>query len=659
MTDSAGPSVTGSQEQVHTGTGHIFNFNRENPASLLADLKGKSPRVVAADQLAWLHQRFVHPPGFGDARDYLKRKGTVLLDGKPGSGRNAAARILLYERRDDAGTFHEVETREEGRPRLDPEIVGAGDQLLLNLSGADERLWSEVQDELATFRSTVVERQAHLVVTLPYQRATRLHTDLIDFRVEIGRGPGMDVLQSYLRKSGIPVSETLQPVPALSEHLDNLPPMREIAELAALIETARRRAREQGSFSDWCEHALNAVRDRAGQVAALLAELPSGRQRALLLTTAMLSGAHADDLHHATDQLLRTVNYPKDETPLLERADLAERFAQIKAEADADGTVRFIGLGYDAAVRAHFWNHVPDLRARLREWVGHAVESGRLAQRGRDLLIERFAEQWLRTGPPQALVALVERWTATTRWEPRLRAAAQVLEYGLKDERHGAFFRSAIYNWSGREGLTDELTQVLVGVCAEVLALSHPEQAMVRLHHLARRQREKTTAFEALLVLVRRDHWIRRRMLHRLERGLTSAKWQVDARLFLELSDPALLVSPGPRRAQPLLPDGVVRSQLAAGWAGVFRLLPQHEWNSPLSRWLFAACENDQYSDVFLDVLVAGAAHRPDILGALYTTARDWAAAGADSREDRAEVTARLLHKIGAAQRRRAAAPSL
>jgi hypothetical protein len=114
--------------------------------------------------------------------------------------------------------------------------------------------------------------------------------------------------------------------------------------------------------------------DRGPQVAKHVAAMTGGPQRALLLTTAMLHGAHADAVHSATTLLLHAVDHPMDDRPPLEHADLAMRLEEASAGLTQHGAVRFKELEYDTAVRTHFWDHRPDLREHLGTWVGRTVE---------------------------------------------------------------------------------------------------------------------------------------------------------------------------------------------------------------------------------------------------------------------------------------------
>jgi hypothetical protein len=656
MGDPGHVSVADTRGPVHTGSGLLLNIehlDHGDPATLLADLLGGRPRTVAEDQLHWLYQRFVHPGGFGEARYRLEQKQTVLLDAPPGAGRSAAANILLYELRNATGMFHElVPDSKTGRLRLEPEIVGEGDRLLLDLSRVGEQLWIQAHDLLPSFRDTVTRRRAHLVVVLPHDRVHRLRSDLRAFLVSIDREPGGRVLRSHLRAAGIDVEESRQPVPALSAYLDRQPAMREIADLADLIDGARRTTPPPGGFPDWCKQALHAVQNRDGEAALLVEQLSEGPQRALLLTTAMLHGARADHVHNATELLLDTVKSPHTDPPLLERADLVQRFREIRATTQPDNTVRFAELGFDAAVRTHFWNHLPYLRPHLRTWMLGAVDSRELPAPVRTALVERFAAQCLHTGPPEDLFTLVERWTATPRPHSAiLHAAVETLEHGLRHADHGALFRQKIFDWSRSEGNSNSLTQVLVAVCVTAVAPRHPDQAMVRLHHLARRERRSTGARDTLLDLARADHRLHRLMLARLAHPPIDHYWSTDSTLFLELADPAALTDPA-THSRPLLVDPAVQHNLTSGWADTLRRLSHQEWTPLVALWLARASAQPQYADPLMDILVTAATPRADLLGHLYTAARTGTpAAPEQDQHPSPAVTDRLLRKISIAQR--------
>lgn len=645
MSDPITTRVDRSYGPVHTGAGNLINIS--DPSALLVDSRGRTPLRVAEDELTWLHERFVHPPGFGEARERLEDTGTVLLDGEPGSGRNAAARMLLRELGGGAGRFHEVLPHPENSPRLNPAHIGDGDQLLLDLSTADEQLWREIQGELSSFRSAVRAGRAHLVVVLPHHRVEKHHAAFEPFRAEMARPQEMRLLRTYLRRDGIDHTDATRPPAPLTEYLAGRPPIREIAELAALIQRARNAARGAGGFDQWCATALTAVTARDKDVTQLVSERREGPQRALLLTTAMLHGAHADAIHEATAALLKVARYPEDTRPLLERADLAERFKEIGAETDAGARARFSELGYDTAIRAHFWNHMPDLRGPLRAWVADTVLLPQLGQDDRDGLVGRFAEECLRTGHTDELLSLVAQWASAPRGDARLRSAAHALELGLRHQVHGRAFRKRIYDWS-KQTLSAGLADVLVGVCAEVMAVRHPDEAMVRLHHLARREVRGRAAREALLTLVRADHRLRRLLLFRIARD-TEQDWPADAGLFLDLTEPGPLLDPG-ARVRPLLAETGVRSQLVTGWGAVFRRRPHPDWAGPVRGWLLAAWEHERHRDALLDVLVEGSGGRGDVLGQLYVLTRDWAHAPPEPGDRRTPLVDLLFDKINASQ---------
>ncbi|OPF78601.1 hypothetical protein VT50_0218680 [Streptomyces antioxidans] len=646
MSDSAESQIHDPRGPVHSGLGDQINLIFE---AFGKDRQGRNPRRLAEDQLLWLWQRFVYPNGFGEARHMLAETSTVLLDGAPGSGRTSAARVLLHELRRDVGSFHELLPGEEGESLLVPDLVGDEDRLLLDLAAADESQWTEVLEELPSFHKTVVDHRAHLVVVLPLRRTDRLPVELDRHRVEIFRPRGMEVLLRHLRQDGLQHADRAHSAPAVSDFLSTPRPMREIAEFASLIVRAQAAAPAGESFIDWCEIARAAMADRGPQVAKHVATMTGGPQRALLLTTAMLHGAHADAVHSATTLLLRAVDHPKDDRPLLEHADLAMRLEEVSAGLTQHGAVRFKELEYDTAVRAHFWDHRPDLREHLGTWVGRTVEltDPVLSPDDRRHVVQHLSDQYLRTGRCEELATLAEQWTAVPTTARRLRSATQALERGLLDERHGRSFRDKIYDWSRNSRLGEPLAQVLVEVCAEVIAVQHPDQALVRLHHVARRERRTTRARDALCRLMQEDHRLRRRMLHRLVNRPTS--WSADIDLFLQTSDPAALTHLG-GRAHSLLGETVVRDQLIAGWGTVFGQLPLSTWEKHVRHWLHTACSDEHHTDPLLDILVSGAAGRGEVFGALYATARRAELTAPGGRKHGSALTDLLLRKISTAQ---------
>lgn len=640
MTDAGGgPRIEEIRGAAHTGPGaqhnHFYGSDQPPMARPKVD-----PWRVALEQRSWLKQRFVAPAGFGDAQQRLARVGTtVLLAGPAGSGRRTAAVMLLHGPDDEDTPFIEMSFSmdKENDDVPDPE---EGDRLLLDLSAVSEEAYPRAQELLYSFWGKVEAANARLVAVLPSSDEELLHPRLRQLVAAIGRPRAMAVLRRHLDCDRIHWEPG-----ALEEGelraLDTFA-MRDIQRFANLVAQART-ADPSGAMAGWIRQALGALGNRGAEVTKEVAALDSGPQRALLFVAAMMAGAPADAVFLHTDRLLRLVEHTPDEKPQLERADLAERLKALPVEVDGHGRIRFTSLAYDGAVRAHFWTYFPGLRDRFGAWVEDAVDKPHpaLGLQERRRLVERFTEQSLRTSEWPLLHRLAGEWAADPH---RANEAMAVLELGLTHERHAAGFRAKIYEWATPAGpVQPNLARVLARACGEVMARTHPDQALVRLHHLARRTRGSSEADvrEALFELARHDRRLYAKLLARLWDGLESRRDATpDIRLFLGL------VNPPPTSWVP-------SDALTRGWAGVLAAVPPHWWEPTVGQWLSAAASAPgPTARRLMKVLVSAAWGRVDLLSRLYLVARDWAAAGGQPEEQigRADVAARFWQEIDSAQ---------
>ncbi|NED76893.1 hypothetical protein G3I51_32180 [Streptomyces sp. SID9944] len=637
MTGSFSSFIGEAHGSVHSGDGPQFNFYISAAQRLLNDRERRRPRSIAEEDRRRLHERFVPPPGLQQARDRLRTERTVLVDGLPGSGRRTAALMLLHELPDDRGSLHELpDTTDDDRAlALDPQDVNPGDRLLLDLSSAEEARFLAVQEALSDFRSKVIDRGAHLAVVLPHHLGYLLRSGVRPLMAEIRRPDARRVLAVHLRAHGIVPAEEEVAGPELAAFLNRVP----IADVAALADGIRRcrdaSAADHG-FPNWLTEALAERHDQASRVAADLSAATSGRHRALLLSLAMFHGATPEIVLTGANNLLRMLSHPPDPTPRLERADLHTELLAIHAESGPNDRIRFRAVGYDRAVRNHFWTYLPDIRRQLRDWLGEHVADPAMPSAVRERAIDRFADQALRTDRPEDLTWLADRWMSSRSPAHLVPQAAQTLALGLHDDRHGRFFRQRIYDWAVSRDTSDQLRQVLVVVCSQTMARSHPDQALVRLHHLARRSRRRgDEAGRNAVDLSRSDDRLYRKMLTRLSDGISSGLWPADLDLFRDLADPIRLIG-----------DPAVRGSLAVGWSGLLRL-PASEWVRVVECWL-TACGDAHYREPVAEVLAAGCGEDSTVAGRLYRTAEEWQRAEPGAR--RADVLSCLLRKLDAAQ---------
>ena len=195
--------VSGNLGPAHAGTGDLHTT--QNFYGPIPDRKRRSPQSQATDDLLWLAQRFVYPAGFGTARHALESHRTVFLEGAPGSGRVAAAKVLLSELDHGAEGFHDLPLEsEENESSFDQSHIGANDRVWVDLSEVAGPVWEQVQPELASLRRTVQERSAYLVAVLP-DGAGNLWPEFSQYRVRIERPPlreDWDVITDFDERRG-------------------------------------------------------------------------------------------------------------------------------------------------------------------------------------------------------------------------------------------------------------------------------------------------------------------------------------------------------------------------------------------------------------------------------------------------------------------------
>ncbi|MFI1727175.1 ABC transporter substrate-binding protein [Streptomyces sp. NPDC020489] len=616
MTETIGSYVGQAHGSVHTGQGHQYIYYFQEAASRLREQSCARRRVIAEADREHLAARFVPPAGTQNARSRLAESHTVLIGGLPGSGRRTAAVMLLHDLSDTRGTLHELpDTSDDDTDSapLDADDINDGDRLLLDLSEADESRFVAVQNVLPSFRAGLLDRGAHLVVVLPHRLGYLLDDGLKRFTVEIGRPSARQVLSRRLRLDDVVFQPEQLDGSDLGTFLTQAP-MREVAGLVDRIRRHRDTSPPDRGFPDWLAAALHHRQDQSMRVATDLAAEQSGRRKALRLSLAMFHGATPDVVLRAANSLLDVLSHPPETAPRLERDDLHAELSAIKAEPGPDGRVLFRTPEYDRGVLNHFWTFLPDIRRQLCDWFEHCLAQIPLPKNERNDAVKRFADQSLRTARPEDLICLTEQWTSKGAPGHLIPSAAQVLACGLDDERHGRHFRQRIYEWATSRETSERLRQVLVVVCAESMAGSHPDQAMVRLHHLARRAERQAGADArlALLKLTGADHRLYRSMLHRLSTGITQGHWARDREIFLQLADPVRLIG-----------SRTVRDSLVSCWAGVLRQ-PVESWHLALTGWLTAA-EDLRHRELVLRVLAAACAPDIRVSGQVYRVARAWA----------------------------------
>ena len=172
------------------------------------------------------------------------------------------------------------------------------------------------------------------------------------------------------------------------------------------------------------------------------------------------------------------------------------------------------------------------------------------------------------------------------------------------------------------------------------MAINNPDEALVRLHHVARRERG-TLAQDALLDLARSDRRFFRQLLSRLAEQSPQSRWlAANVELFLQLTEPKALTNLGERK-RALIQETAVQRWLITGWQFVFAQTLPPTWCQPTRQWLVHAADDEAHRHILLDVLIAAARPHTGTMALLFTLR--------DRRQD-IGFGELMLQKISAAQ---------
>lgn len=631
----------------HHGDIYQIYASMERSENVVRRMLGRrvAPSPMNPDSVHRLERVFCPPEHYDVALATLRNSNTVVITGARGSGRHSAAMKLLSE---VAESSHDLSNEaDEEEDLLDPEAVGVGEGLLLDLSACSLETVEALLRRWEPLRAKVAAKKCFSVIVLAENAQHLLASDLRGHLVTIGHPDSSRVLAQHLAWQGVLVNESDLDSAQLPPRLQRMS-MGELSALAGLV----RETRGAGEVLERLQQALEASKPRPEHVTTWLRKHVARGEHALMLSAAMLAGAHTDAVFAASEDLRGVVDPADDEGNPLEREGVSERLSEVDIGVDDDRCVTFGTLDFDHQIRTHFWREHPGLRDELRDWVGRVAPSSAL-ESSRNELVFRFAEQALAAGRPRDLSALVEQW-ARADGGPSARmlgCVGLVLRAGLLDERFDGWFRQRVYDWARRPrgaGLPSSFDFVLITLCESVIAPLLPDRALVRLHHFARRDDHQVAGEAARRIeKLAASRIFFRRALYRLVDYLHRKDETSNVVLFLRIVDPQRLVSCADSVA--LIADRGVREQLVSGWR--FALdRPVQAWQQRVRDWLQAEADDPGCTDL-VDVLVEAADRRAPVLGGLHGVARRWAdEATGETRRRRARVAVDLTGRIDVAQ---------
>ncbi|GAA4200884.1 hypothetical protein GCM10022252_54760 [Streptosporangium oxazolinicum] len=365
-----------------------------------------------------------------------------------------------------------------------------------------------------------------------------------------------------------------------------------------------------------------------------------GYSRALLLATAALEEASAEDVFAAADLLAEQVTLVRDPTVRLTGHGMTDQLADIGAQL-IDERIVFQRPEYASSVLDHVWHDRPHLRTDLREWL-IALGASRHGDRAAVTLL-RMA---LRHGDPGVVADAAFRWCGTSAIS-RVRAVGILTAAAVSDEV-GFGIRRKLYQWSIASGPED--VQIAVAqVCGGPLGESFPRIALTRLRHLSRKDsvNVRDAVIEALKTLAQ----------HRKLRGTVLGEildwWDAYGRQRTTGQLALVTLAGVGDDGRPLLvpesfrDDGLVE-RLALAWRTILRE-PVTESTAEVAAagWLEAVAQGRAPAETVVEVLARSCESNLDI-GRLSPLVWNWAHTETPAPFPREPICRELLDRIGA-----------
>lgn len=625
--------IQDSRGPLHTGAGNQWNFLFHAATEVRrATRRGAGAwSEVAFEDVA---MQFQPPDGFSKIEDAIEEQGIVVLRGEPGSGRRFAALKLLAKSEYSPGLFYAPVIDSADEESLAQLPLQTGDRVLLDLSTMSvERFTALVASELPAFFRSVRDIGARSVVILP--DGCEPAAEWMKLVRPIARPNPVQAYKNHLVSIGIKPVEGVDKA-SIYKHFAHAP-MRDLDRLRMLVDEARE-ANPTLDYHEWTRKALEALSAGPEEVAAILKDLRAGHQRALLLSASLFAGLSADRAWHAAMILLDTLCYPKDPDLPLDRADLQEQLALFGASIDQNRRVQF-KKPLDEAIRTYLWDGYPALRASLAKWIEVLAKGRGDPDPDSEQVVTRFGHQHLRTGQVDSLKQLIAS-LAGLKKDTVNQSASILLALGLTDPVHGRYFRLAMNDWARETSLSTGLGAVLIDACARTLVHTYPDQALVRLHNLARHPGPVgEMACEALAQQL--DDGRLGRLLVLLLRRMADVPHKRDPYVFCRVVDPDRLTA-AYGRYRPLATNHAVRAYLTRAWRDTLTALPEG-WQERLHGWL--GTTDATRRDLLLTVLAEAPADLTS-RSRLHAAATGWAVASGASWD----VADDLLKRINAAQ---------
>ncbi|GAB3472716.1 hypothetical protein GCM10027440_00160 [Nocardiopsis coralliicola] len=658
-----GDIVTSAQAPVNTGgrqDNRTFNVGPWAPPdaeSLLALLRSEDRSAADAGgsiTTADIERNdacFVKPPGFSRILSGDEAPAALLISGPRGSGRRGAAMRWLSEFGAPEKGIRTLPDADRP-PLLDGEAISEGELLYLDATLSDGTRATALLRELPRFAAEVAERGGRIAVVLEPQQAIDLEVRAEADAVAVRRPDTGAVLRSYLGYLRITAGPREFAAAGITDWLAAAG-VEETVQLAYHARDASLAEEGTGTVADWLATAHRAAGDWREDVAGWLDSQPAPQDRAVLLAAAVFENATAEQVAAAAEGLAEATAVPEEEGSPLERLGFAGRLKRLGAVIREDRRVEFERFGYGEAVLTRFWDEYPWLHEVFEKWISRILEKERIHLRDRLRAAERFAEQCLRVRRHGPLLTLARRWSNGPLWTAEL--ALELLRCGLRDERAAPAVRRWLYDTAKEESLPASCIRVVTAVSYGVLADTHPNQAIVRLHHAARRggagPEPRQAAGEAALRLAdlaRESSSLRSGVLRRFADRFAAGPgkyWDADASILWGVVDPAVLTSSGgfPLTAAE---GGDLRTCLAAVWRR-----DRAEVRPHARRWLeFWTGGPHRTTTVSL---ITGAAADAGRLDALYAETRTWLAetADGDARGSRQVIARQVRSEIDAWRR--------